>query len=245
MGDFNITEFIPFLAAFILGLSKAGFKGLGFIVVILLAVVLEAKESTGVLMPMLITADCLAIYFYKKDVNWKILFKVLPAMLIGVLFGVFVGDDIPKDTFKNLMAAIVLISGVMMIVFDKLNSELVPDGKVFATSMGLGAGFSTMIGNLAGAFSNLYLLALRLPKRKFIGTAAWLFFIINLFKFPFHVCVWETITIDSLKYSLKIMPGVLIGFFAGIYFIQHISDTFFRKYIIYITISGAVVLFLI
>jgi len=41
---------------------------------------------------------------------------------------------------------------------------IIPSNKLFAASMGLISGFTTMLGNLAGAFSNIYFLALRLPK---------------------------------------------------------------------------------
>ena len=33
---------------------------------------------------------------------------------------------------------------------------------------------------------------------QFIGTAAWLFFIINVFKLPFHIFIWKTVTLESL-----------------------------------------------
>jgi hypothetical protein len=64
------------------------------------------------------------------------------------------------------------------------------------------AGITTMLGNLAGAFSNLYFLAMRLPKNHFIGTSAWLFLVINLFKLPFQVLYWKNITISSLQTDL-------------------------------------------
>src|SRR5690606_41458311 len=41
------------------------------------------------------------------------------------------------------------------------------------------AGLCTMIGNLAGSLTNIFFLAMRLPKNEFVGTAAWLYFITN------------------------------------------------------------------
>jgi hypothetical protein len=109
--------------------------------------------------------------------------------------------------------------------------------------MGIMAGITTMIGNLAGAFSNVYFLAMRLPKNHFIGTAAWLFFFINLFKLPFHVFVWKTISLESLKIFLLLLPGLVLGLVAGVFLVKKISDSFFRKMIIILTAVGAVVLF--
>ncbi|MBT8231854.1 MAG: sulfite exporter TauE/SafE family protein [Saprospiraceae bacterium] len=234
---------LSFIAAFLLGISKSGFKGLGIFVVVLLAINLEAKSSTGVLMPLLILADCFAIVYYRKDVNWKLLFQILPAMLFGVLFGVYVGEDIPKSDFKKIMSVIVFFSGFMMLFFERMKKSYVPKGWWFATLMGLGAGFATMIGNLAGAFANLYFLALNIPKKKFIGTSAWLFFIVNLFKLPFHIFVWKTINIESIIYSGRLALFVIIGFYIGLRLIKYLSNEVFKKYVIIITIIGAIVIY--
>ena len=86
-----------------------------------------------------------------------------------------------------------------------------------AALMGIMAGFTTMVGNLAGAFSNIYFLAIKLPKNEFIGTAAWLFFIINLFKVPFHIWSWGTISYSSFQISMSLIPGVFVGFSLGIF----------------------------
>ena len=110
--------------------------------------------------------------------------------------------------------------------------------------MGLSTGFTTMVGNLAGAFSNLYFLAMRVPKNVFIGTAAWLFFLTNLFKVPFHVFYWKTINVSSFSISLKLVPFVLIGFFVGIKLVSLISERHYRKLILLFTaLSRLVILF--
>jgi len=104
------------------------------------------------------------------------------------------------------------------------------------------AGFTTMIGNLAGTFTNLFFLAMRLPKNHFIGTAAWLFFIINLFKLPFHIFVWHTITWDTLKLNILLMPFVLLGFVVGIRLIRAIKDQYYRRLILILTGIGAIII---
>ena len=101
-----------------------------------------------------------------------------------------------------------------------------------------------MVGNLAGAFSNIYFLAMRLPKDQFIGTAAWLFFMINIFKLPFHIWVWGTIDPESFLVSLKIYPAVLAGFFVGIRLVKLIREHNYRQMILLLTAIGAVLIFL-
>lgn len=99
-----------------------------------------------------------------------------------------------------------------------------------------------MIGNLAGAFSNIYFLAMRLPKNEFIGTAAWLFLIINIVKLPFHYYVWETISKESLLINLKLAPLILVGLFVGVRMVKLIKEGLYRKMILLLTALGAVLI---
>ena len=165
-------------------------------------------------------------------------------MMIGVLIGVYVGDKISLIFFKNMMATIILASGLMMVFLDRMTEDTVPDNKLFGAIMGSGAGFATMIGNVAGAFTNLYFLALRYPKNKFIATGAYLFFFINLFKLPFHIFIWKTVSIHSIWGSAFLYPVAIVGFYIGLRLIKYLSNQVFRRYIIGITIVGAILIFL-
>ena len=102
-------------------------------------------------------------------------------MIAGVLFGTYVGKGMPEEIFKKGMATIILISVLIMFAWERYDKSKIPDTLWFTGSMGFAAGLTTMIGNLAGAFSNIFFLASRIPKVEFIGTAAWMFFFINLF----------------------------------------------------------------
>ena len=97
-----------------------------------------------------------------------------------------------------------------------------------------------MIGNLAGPISNIYFLAMRFPKNEFIGTAAWLFFIINVFKLPFHIFIWKTVTTKTLVLNLVMIPAVVIGFFLGAYIVKLISNVNYRRFILIVTAIGGV-----
>lgn len=223
------------------GVSKSGIKGLGFIIVSLFALAFGAKQSTGLLVPLLIFADCFAVFYYKNNIVWSHLFKLMPPMAFGVLAGVFFGEYIPEDTFRHVLGVIILLSGIMMFIWDRLDKDYIPRSKAFALIMGLGAGFTTMVGNLAGSFSNLYFLAMRFPKNEFIGTAAVMFFIFNIFKLPFHIFVWETLDMSKFVDLLKFFPVIAIGFFVGLKIVKYFSNEFFKNYIIATTIIGAFV----
>jgi len=231
-------------AALLLGIAKSGIKGLAVLIVTGLALVYGAKESTGILMPLLICGDILAVIYYKRHVKWIYLIKLLPWMVLGVLVGVVLGKDLPEDLFKSGMAVIILLSVVIMYYWERKKDRKVPTHWSFAALMGMMGGFSTMVGNLAGAFSNIYFLAIKLPKNEFIGTAAWLFFIINLFKVPFHIWSWGTINRTSFQISLSLIPAVIAGFCLGIFLVKKINNDKYRQLILLLTGLGGLAILL-
>lgn len=233
-----------YCAAFILGFAKAGIKGLGVIVVTLMALAFDSKVSTGIVLSMLIVADILAVIYYKKNVKWKYLIQLLPWMMLGVIIGVVVGKDLPEAIFKKGMAIIILLSVVIMFWWEYRKTQSIPNNQLFAGTMGLSAGFSTMIGNLAGAFSNIFFLAMCVPKVVFIGTTAWLFFIINIFKMPFHIFVWETVGVENIAVLIRLIPAIIVGFFCGVQLVNKINEKAFRKMILILTAFGAIMIFL-
>jgi len=234
---------LALLAIAVVGFSKAGIKGISLVFVTLLAIIFGGKASTGILLPMLIMGDIVAVIYYRRHVKWRYLIQLLPWMMLGVVLGTWIGKDIPEALFKRGMAAIILISVVMMYWWDRRKIETVPNYWWFGGIMGLVAGFTTMIGNLAGAFTNIFFLAMRMPKNDFIGTAAWLFFIINVFKMPFHIFVWKTITPETLALNLRLAPAVFIGFIIGIRVVQWIKEQQYRRLILALTALGAILIF--
>ena len=229
-------------ALFLLGISKSGIKGIGIILVIILAFVFGEKASTGILLPMLIAADIMAVTYYNRHANWRYIKKLMPWMVIGVLVGVWLGNDISEVLFKKIMAVIIIVSVLIMFLTERHKSTKTPTNPVFSITAGFFSGFSTMIGNLAGPISNVYFLAMRLPKNEFIGTAAWLFFIINVFKLPFHFFVWKTVTKETLVLNVVLFPVIFLSFLAGIWIVKQISNVNYRRFILLVTAIGGIIM---
>jgi len=245
LSSYNLSTFqwiSVFMAVFLLGLSKSGIKGIGILIVVILAFVFGEKASTGILLPMLIIADIFAVTYYHRHAQWKYIRKLMPWMVIGVLLGVWLGNDISEEIFKKLMAIIIIGSVVILFYSENRKSSKIPTSRIFSSSAGLLAGFTTMIGNLAGPIANIYFLAIRLPKNEFIGTAAWLFFIINIFKLPFHFFVWKTVSVETLVLNSVLVPVLLLGFFIGVSLVKLISNLHYRRFILAVTAIGALIL---
>ena len=226
---FSLPFLLAALGAFLLGIAKSGVKGIAVFIVILFVFAFGAKASTGVLMPLLIGGDIFAIIYYKKHADWKYIFILIPWMILGVILGTYFGNLLDENTFRLGMAGLILLTTLLLLYWERYPLKQVPSHWSFAGSLGVLAGFTTMIGNLAGAVTNIYFLAMRLPKNVFIGTSAYVFFIINLFKVPFHVYVWETINLGSFLTSLSYFPFLFLGLFVGVKVVARINDKNYRK----------------
>ena len=64
-----------FLAAFFIGLAKAGLKGIDMLSVTLMAIVFGGKSSTGIVLPLLSAADIAAGTYYNRHAQWNHFWK--------------------------------------------------------------------------------------------------------------------------------------------------------------------------
>lgn len=227
----------------LIGMAKTGVQGMNMIAVPLLAIIFGGRESTGIMLPILIFADFFGVRHYHQHAEWHHLRRLLPLAFIGVIIATISGAYINDEIFLRIMAVIIILSLVIMIWREKSKPE-VPTSIWFVVIAGVAGGFTTMIGNLAGSVMALYLLAMQIPKNHMIGTAAWFFLVINISKLPFHIFVWETITFQSFLLDVMIIPAIALGAFLGIRITKLISEEVFRLFVICMTAVGVVAMIL-
>ena len=231
-----------FLVAFFIGMAKTGVHGISMFAVPLLAIMFGGKSSAGLMLPMLIMADLFAVKYYHRHANWGYLFKLFPSAAVGVLVGTWLGHGIDDQVFRTIMSIIIFASLAIMLWMEKGSKSIIPDYLWFALLMGLLGGITTMIGNLAGSVMALYLLSMRLPKNEYIGTAAWFFLAINLFKVPFHVFSWQSIDMNSFLLNLICLPFVALGAWWGIWLVKRIPEKLYRWLVIGMTGAAAILM---
>jgi uncharacterized protein len=234
------------IVALVIGMSKAGLSGFGLAIVPVMALIFGAKESTGVILPMLITADIMAVIYYHRNAVWKYILKILPWVAAGILIALITGNIINDNQFRVVMMIVVWTMLILMILNDlRTNTGVrIHENHFFGPLMGLTGGFSTMIGNSAGPVFTLYFLAMRLPKKEFIGTSAWLYLIMNTGKLPLQLIVWKNITLNSLILDFFSIPVIAFGIFLGIHIVKLFPENIYRYFVIITTLVTSVLLFI-
>lgn len=239
----NIQWFVISIAALSIGMSKTGVQGIMLMIVPLMAMAFGAKESTGVILPMLCMADIIAVAYYKRIADWKVVAKLLPTAILGFFLAIGVDNMIPNGQFRQLMGWTLMLALIVMIwneIFGKENRWM--KKWWYAAIFGLLGGFTTMIGNAAGPVMSVYLLSMRKEKMEYIGFNAWFFLVVNLLKVPLQAFVWDNITWDSLQLNLVMLPVIGIGSLIGIRIVKLLPEKIFRRFIQIVTILSVILM---
>ncbi|MDN6329792.1 MAG: sulfite exporter TauE/SafE family protein [Brachybacterium sp.] len=256
------------LGALIVGFSKTALPGAGTIAVGVFALAMPAKESTAALLLLLIVGDMTALWVYRREPDWRTLLRLLPSAMIGVVIGVFYFARVDGDGVRLTIGIILLTLVVLTVTRRQLARRRAartagttaegspaavsapggsqPGALAAAQGMGYGllGGFTTMVANAAGPVMSLYFYAMRMPVLTFLGTSAWYFAIVNLFKVPFSAGL-GLITRDTLVMDAMLIPVVLIGAFAGAKVARRIPQKVFENLILVLTVAAALSLLVV
>ena len=248
------------LGALIVGFSKTALPGAGTLAAGAFALAMPAKESTAALLLLLIVGDMTALWVYRREPDWRTLVRLLPSAMVGVILGVFFFAAVDDVTVRVTIGVILIVLVTLTLVRRmqaarraRAGGEAPADEPgshrgVAATAQGVGyglmGGFTTMVANAAGPVMSLYFYAMRMPVLTFLGTSAWYFAIVNLFKVPFSAGL-GLITRETLVMDALLVPVVLLGAFLGSRVARRIPQKVFENLILVLTVAAAVGLLVI
>ncbi|MFF5979795.1 sulfite exporter TauE/SafE family protein [Streptomyces olindensis] len=237
-------------AALLVGFSKTAVSGANTVSLAIFAAVLPARASTGVLLPILIAGDLLAVATYRRHAHWPTLWRLFPAVAAGVVVGtVFLmwADDAIVRT--SIGAILLLMAGVTVWRRRTADAEQEPEsittraGRLKARSYGVLGGFTTMVANAGGPVMSMYLLSAGFRKLGFLGTSAFFFLIVNVSKLPFSAglgLIDGRSLLRDLALVLFVVPGALLGKWA----VHKINQRLFEQLVIAATVVGGLQLLL-
>ena len=230
------------------GVSKAGITGLSILSIALFTQVFpSSKQASGLVLPLLIFGDFVAVFAYRKHTQWHYVWRLFPWTALGVVLGYLALGRISDHATKSLIGGII-VSLAALSFWRKYIS--VPNDKrtamlhwSVAALIGVLAGFITLVANAAGPLMAIYLVAMRLPKMEYVGTAAVFFMLLNLFKVPFMVDL-GLITVQSFGFNLMLAPAVLLGAVAGRWLLMRVNQSLFEQLVLALSAIGGILLFL-
>jgi uncharacterized membrane protein YfcA len=250
MPDLTTNQWaLAVIASLGVGFSKAGFPGMALLHVMIFAFLFGARDSTGIVLPMLIVGDLGAIGGFYRHTRWDHLRRTLPAACIGVLVGALLMRHLSDAAFAPILGWIILFFVVLHIwgtepfstdVGEKSGRDTFAN-KVKVTRplfravvekssviLGLLAGVTTMLANAGGPVLTLYLLGMKVPKLELTATIAWFFFVLNVFKIPFSAGL-GLITPATLALNAVLVPGIIVGLLIGRWVVHRVPQRLFNQ----------------
>lgn len=240
----DLTPWHWLLAAFAaigVGVAKSGFVGLSLLHVVVFAFLFGARDSTGIILPLLLVGDVAAVAAFRQHARWDYVRLMLPPTCLGIVVGVLVMGRLDDAAFRPVIGWIILSLVALQLARMRWPERLgdIPHSPWFAWALGLLTGLTTMLANAAGPVWALYALAVGLPKFEFVGTTAWLFLILNAFKVPFSAAL-GLIHVDGLLLNVALAPFVVAGLLGGRWLTPRISQRLFDALLLTFAAAAAV-----
>ena len=242
------------LTVFIVGLSKTGLPGATIVAVPLMAMILPAKTSVGVMLPIYMAADLLSTGSWWRFARWRYCFPYLVFVGLGVWAASFVAGKVDDKTFGVVIGWTVLIMIGLTLVTEavrKRKSGLgLPEAEpaerpplAHSIFFGLSTGLFSALANAAGPIVSLYMIASRLEKFQFLGTTAVCAFVMNWIKVPLFVSL-GMIRADTLKLDIAAIPMIVLGGVAGIALAKKLPQKAFKNAVLVLAFLASLKLIL-
>jgi hypothetical protein len=245
-----IWWFLVCFAVFGIGVTKSGFgAGVGLMLVPMMALAMAhipgrgSDAALGLMLPLLVTGDLLAVWQYRHLFSLDIVKRLLPGTAVGVVLGGLLLYLLKRAGSERVGAALVQMEiGFESIFLVGLHWYRLWRGKAKRVMReplrshvtGGFAAVSSTLAHGAGPIVSLYLLPLDLNRQLFVGTCAIYFFILNTAKLPVFYAIGE-FDHASLPFSLQFLPLVVAGAILGLWLNTRISDKWFSRIVYCVT----------
>jgi uncharacterized membrane protein YfcA len=216
-------------AILIVGLSKSGLvASLGMVGVPLLTLVMPAREAAGMMLPLLLVMDVIAIWTYRRDCEWHILRIMVPGALVGTILG-WALWSVVTDAIVELFVGVITLLFVVDAVFPiRPKFEGLPPSRGWGAIWGGFAGFTSFISHTGGPPFQIYVLPRRLDPVTYSGTSAWFFAIVNTAKLIPYFFLGQ-LNVYNLERDVVLAPVAIAGILAGVLLVRRISVKFFYQ----------------
>jgi uncharacterized membrane protein YfcA len=225
-----VAVVIAFLGLMI-GLAKGGFNVLGALLTPILSLVLPVSLAVGVLLPMLIAGDAFAIYSYWGEWDSKLVWRMLPAGVVGALAGTFLLAELSSNALRIALAIFVLLLVAYKFISDRIQKLRYQPRPWHAPAAGALAGVASGMFNNGSPPFNSYLLLQKMQPRPFIATTALFFALLNLIKIPGFLYT-GVLDLPRLLSLWWVFPFIPIGIWAARSLLTRINQKIFEWIVI-------------
>jgi uncharacterized membrane protein YfcA len=229
------------LAALVIGFSKAGFGGgTGILVGPMLTLILPAKQTVGLMLPLLLATDILSLVYYWNQWDRRNVLTLMPGALVGIFLGTRILDAIPDLYLKKTIGLLACVFAVIQVVRERVSKNRSPftGGTIQGFLAGFVTGTISALAHIGGLVVTMYLLPQRLDNRRFVGTTTALYFLINVAKIGPYIGL-GLLNRSVLVQDLYLMPAIAAGTGVGILLNRRVpSGAFSKVVLLFVLVTG-------
>jgi hypothetical protein len=233
-----LASLIIFIAYMVKGVT--GFAS-SLIAVPLLSLFLDIKFVVPVIATMTFFSGIMLFVMTRQHINKQEFFILIPFVLVGSFLGVQILANFDSIILKKIFAIFVIIFSIrMLLVAHKPSIKKLK--KYWAVIAGVIAGILGGMFDTNGPPLVIYL-SHKLKKAAFRATLTVIFFVDIIFRNILYVSSGIT-TLDTFKFSLFILPALIIGILAGSKIHINIDEILFKRIVaIILLITGILPIF--
>lgn len=241
-------------AAVIFSMAKAGFGGSsGMLAVPMMIFACDGNVAlaTGIMLPVLIAADYVAVISWLGKWRWRAVWMLLPGTVLGVAAGWAAihflgrldagGGKALANAWLQLGVGLIALGFVALQAVRAVRGRPLVFRPVFwqGSCAGSAAGFSSTIAHAAGPIITMYMLPQQMPKGQYVATTALFFFIANQVKLVPYFAE-GMINASTLGAGVVLLPGIAAGAVVGVLLHKRVRQEQFTGIVhVLLAVAGA------
>jgi len=226
-------------AIFLVGLGKSGLvASLGMVGVPLLAFVMPARDATGMMLPLLLVMDAIALITYRREVDWKIFWIILPGGLLGTALG-WVLSAVVTEAAVRLAIGLISVAFVLDAWLPLREKLARPNpSRVWGTFWATVSGFTSFVSHTGAPPLQIYMMPLQMRPSLFAGTFAVFFAAINVIKLVPYAHLGQ-LSVSNLWAAATLVPVAIAGMLTGVFLVRRIDErVFYRVTYVFVFLLG-------
>ena len=211
----------------LVGLSKGGFGGaLAILGVPLMSLTISPVTAAGILLPILLVMDVVALAAYRRVFDKANLVVLLPSGIAGIAVGWALAAWLTPSSIRLVVGMMAIVFALRFLVMAKTRPAPQRAGKVLGSILGMASGLTSFIAHAGGPPFQIYMLPQRLDPAVLTGTSVIFFAAVNLIKVVPYAALGQ-LGLTNLAASALLLPVALFSTMGGVYIARHINHELF------------------
>jgi uncharacterized membrane protein YfcA len=185
--------------------------------------------ALGLMLPVLMIGDVLAVGAHWRGWNSKLLWPLLAGSLVGVSIGTFLISNASPVLLRKALAILVILFVLFRLFEKKIRQGLTYQSRPWhGVLAGVVAGFSSTLAHAGGPPIAIFLLMQNLNPPVFVATSAIYFAVLNWIKLPYYIGA-GLMDFSEYLYLAICLPVIPLGVFVGKRLVYRIDKALFEK----------------